>query len=354
MTLTIADREIGKDRPPFIIAEMSGNHNQSLERALSIVDAVAKTGADAIKLQTYTADTLTLKSNSPDFKINDSSNLWDGSTLHDLYNKAHTPWNWHKEIFNRARDHGLICFSSPFDESAVDFLEELNVPAYKIASFENNHIPLIRKVASTSKPLIISTGMAKISELELAVETAKEHGCKDLILLKCTSTYPASPVNSNIRTIPHMKNLFNCEIGLSDHTLGLGVATSAIAVGATVIEKHFTLSRKEGGIDSQFSLEPDEFSQLVIESKRSWESLGDINYGPTKDEESSKIFRRSIFASKNIKKGEKFTKKNIKRIRPGYGLEPKYYEKLLGKKSPLDISRANPLKKIVIKKLKIN
>ena len=281
MSINIAGRHIGTDFPPFVIAEMSGNHNQSLDRALEIVDAAAKAGAHAIKLQTYTADTITLNVRGGCFEINDRDSLWAGKNLHELYKQAYTPWEWHEPIMERAREQGLICFSSPFDETAVDFLEGLDVPAYKIASFENNHLPLISKAASTGKPLIVSTGMATLAELEQAVNAARNAGCNNLILLKCTSSYPASPVNTNISTIPHLKTLFQTEVGLSDHTMGIGVPLASISLGATVIEKHFTLSRAEGGVDSAFSLEPDELSALVIESKRAWQSLGSITYGPT-------------------------------------------------------------------------
>ena len=252
MSISIAGRLIGIDQPPFVIAEMSGNHNQSLDRALEIVDAAALSGAHAIKLQTYTPDTITLDVRGGSFEITESDSLWSGRNLYDLYKQAHTPWAWHCHIIDYAQSKGLICFSSPFDETAVDFLEDLNVPAYKIASFENNHLPLIRKAASTGKPLIISTGMASLSELEQAVETARDAGCQELILLKCTSSYPASPTNTNILTLPHLRELFQTEVGISDHTMGLGVSVASIALGATVIEKHFTLSRADGGVDSAF------------------------------------------------------------------------------------------------------
>ena len=280
MNIEIAGRLIGEDHPPFVIAEMSGNHNQSLDRALAIVDAAAEAGAHAIKLQTYTADTMTLNSRGGGFEITDTSSPWKGEVLHDLYKKAYTPWDWHKPIMDRAHEQGLICFSSPFDESAVDFLEELDAPAYKIASFENNHLPLIRKAASTKKPLIISTGMASISELDQSVNAAYLAGCTQLILLKCTSTYPANPLNSNINTIPHLKHLFGCSVGLSDHTMGIGASVAAVALGAILIEKHFTLSRSDGGVDSTFSLEPHGLNLSVTETNRAWESLGCISYGP--------------------------------------------------------------------------
>ena len=279
--LKIGNRVICRNSSPFVIAEMSGNHNRSLSRALAIVDAAAESGAHALKLQTYTPDTITLSVGKGEFFINDKENLWQGRSLYELYSDAYTPWEWHKPIFDRAHKLGLISFSSPFDESAVDFLDDLNVPAYKIASFENNYLRLIKKVASTGKPVIISTGMATIAEIYEAVTAAREAGCQDLILLKCTNTYPASPKNSNVLTIPHMRECFNCEVGLSDHTMGAGASIAAIAYGATVIEKHFTLSRADGGVDSTFSLEPAEFKSLVIETDRAWQSLGNVVYGGT-------------------------------------------------------------------------
>ena len=336
---TIAHASIGKDSRPFIIAEMSGNHNQSLERAIAIVEAAAESGAHALKLQTYTADTMTLAINEGEFFIDDENSLWNGSSLHDLYKQAYTPWEWHQPIMQRANELGMICFSSPFDETAVDFLEGLNVPAYKIASFENNHLPLIRKVASTGKPVIISTGMASVAEIYEAVDTAREAGCKELILLKCTSTYPAKPENSNVLTISHMRELFGCEVGLSDHTMGVGASIAAVAHGATVIEKHFTLSRADGGVDSAFSLEPDELESLVIETERAWQSLGSVVYGVTSSEVKSKIFRRSLYVAGDMVAGEIFTENNLKIIRPGIGLPPKYYEQFLGRKVRMDVSK---------------
>jgi N-acetylneuraminate synthase len=338
----------------FIIAEMSGNHNQSLERALAIVDAAAKAGAHALKLQTYTADTITLDVRGGEFEIQDPNSLWAGKNLHDLYNQAYTPWEWHKALFDRAKEMGMMAFSSPFDETAVDFLESLDVPAYKIASFENNHIPLIKKVASTGKPVIMSTGMATIAELDEAVTAARQAGCKDLTLLKCTSTYPATPANSNILTIPHMKQLFGCEVGLSDHTMGLGVAVAAVAHGASVIEKHFTLSRAEGGVDSAFSMEPHELKMLVEETKRAWESLGQVTYGPTEAEKKSLCFRRSIYVSEDIKKGDVITEKNIKIIRPGMGMAPLLYEIIIGCTINQDCKKGTPMtwEKIIKKKTK--
>ncbi|WHY24115.1 pseudaminic acid synthase [Bacillus velezensis] len=341
--INIDGRSIGPHHPPFIIAEMSGNHNQSLERAFHIIEAAAKAGAHALKIQTYTADTMTLNMNTKDFKIEDNNSLWSGSTLYTLYQQAYTPWEWHKPIFDKCRELGMIPLSTPFDESAVDFLEDLGVPIYKIASFENTDIPLIKKVAATGKPIIISTGMATVAEIDETITAAKEAGCKELILLKCTSTYPASPVNTNISTIPHMKELFNCQVGLSDHTMGTGVAVASVALGATVIEKHFTLSRADGGVDSAFSLEPPELKELVVETERAWQALGQITYGPTDKEKASLKFRRSIYVTKDIKAGEIFTKENIKVIRPGFGLEPKYFDLIIGKTATKHISAGTPL-----------
>ena len=335
----IGNRLIGVNQAPCIIAEMSGNHNQSLERALGIVDAAAKSGAHSIKLQTYTADTITLDVREGEFNITDENSLWKGKNLHDLYKLAYTPWEWHAPIMQRAQELGLICFSSPFDETAVDFLESLNAPAYKIASFENNHLPLIRKIATTGKPLIISTGMATLSELDEAVSTARKAGCKDLVLLKCTSTYPATPVNSNILTLPHLRQLFGCEVGLSDHTAGLGVAVAAVAHGATVIEKHFTLSRSDSGVDSAFSLEPDELYSLVVETKRAWEGLGRVTYGPTDDELMSLVYRRSLYIAQDMRAGDELTPANLRIVRPGHGLHPRYYEQILGKRITRDVRK---------------
>jgi len=335
----IADRMIGKNHPPFIIAEMSGNHNQSLERALDIVEAAAKSGAHALKIQTYTPDTMTLDLDEREFHISDPNSIWVGTSLYKLYTEAYTPWEWHKPIFDRTRELGLIPFSTPFDDTSVDFLESLDVPCYKIASFENTDLPLIRRVAITGKPMIISTGMASIAELDETVRTAREAGCKDLILLKCTSTYPASAVNTNILTIPHMRELFGCEVGLSDHTMGLGVSVASVALGATVIENHFTLSRADGGVDSAFSMEPAEMAQLVLETERAWQSLGQVSYGAIEAEKKSMVFRRSLYIVQALKAGDMFTKVNVRAIRPGLGLPAKYLEVVLGKRASIDVSR---------------
>jgi len=339
----IGTQAIGRDHAPFIIAEMSGNHNQSLERALEIVDAAASTGAHALKIQTYTADTMTLDISEGEFFIADPGSLWKGSSLYKLYEQAHTPWEWHKPIFDRCKEHGMIGFSTPFDDSAVDFLESLDAPCYKIASFENTDLPLIRKVAATGKPMIISTGMASIAELDETVRAAREAGCKDLILLKCTSTYPATPENTNISTIPHMRELFQCEVGLSDHTMGIGVSVASVALGATVIEKHFTLSRADGGVDSTFSMEPEEMKSLVIDSERAWQAFGSVSYGATKKEEKSKVFRRSLYIVKDMKAGETFSSENLRAIRPGYGLPTKYLDQALGRVARSDIKRGTAL-----------
>ena len=335
----IGKYSIGSNHAPFIIAEMSGNHNQSLDRALEITEAVAKTGAHAMKIQTYTAETMTLDINKGDFFINDKNSLWKGSSLYDLYKIAYTPWEWHEPIMKRANELGLICFSTPFDDSAVDYLEDLNVPAYKIASFENTHLSLIKKVASTGKPMLVSTGMASIAEMSEIVQTIRDSGCEQFALLKCTSTYPAKPVNSNVLTIPHMKKLFNCEVGLSDHTMGVGASVAAVAHGAVVIEKHFTLKRSDGGVDSTFSLEPKEMEQLVIESERAWQSLGAVTYGPNEIEKKSVVFRRSLYIAEDMKKGDVLTEKNLRIVRPGLGLEPKFFDILLGKRVMKDVSK---------------
>jgi len=330
--LKIGTQLIGTNQPPFIIAEMSGNHNQSLERALEIVEAAARTGAHAIKLQTYTADTMTLDLKEREFFISDDTSPWKGQSLYDLYKIAHTPWDWHKPIFDHAKKLGLICFSTPFDETAVDFLEKLGAPIYKIASFENTDHSLIQRVAATGKPLIISTGMATEEELDESACAARKAGCKDLTLLKCTSTYPASPENSNLLTIPYLKERYGCEVGLSDHTLGIGVAVASVAVGATVIEKHFTLRRADGGVDSAFSMEPAEMKQLVEEIGRAWESMGKAYIGPTETEKSSVTFRRSLYIVKDMKAGDVLTKENVRAIRPGLGLSTKNLDEVLGKK----------------------
>jgi pseudaminic acid synthase len=341
--ITIGSRKIGADEPPFVIAEMSGNHNQSLERALEIVEAAAKTGVHALKIQTYTPDTMTIDMDEREFHISDPKSLWSGASLYELYGKAYTPWEWHKPIFDRARKSSMVPFSTPFDDTAVDFLESLDVPCYKVASFENTDLPLIRRVAATGKPLIISTGMATVAELDETVRAAREAGCKDLILLKCTSTYPATAVNTNILAIPHLRELFGCEVGLSDHTMGIGVSVASVALGATVIEKHFTLNRADGGVDSTFSMEPAEMAQLVVETKRAWQALGQVTYGPTAAEKGSIQFRRSLYVVKDLNAGDVLTKENVRAIRPGLGLAPKYLEHVLGRRVGREVKRGTAL-----------
>lgn len=341
--IRILDREVGTHVRPYLIAEMSGNHNQSLDRALAIVDAAAEAGADAIKLQTYTAETMTLDVRAPGFVIDDPGSLWKGRQLYELYEEAHTPWDWHRPIMERAAQRGLHCFSTPFDDTAVDFLESLGVPAYKIASFENTDLPLIRRVARTGKPMIISTGMATAAEIDEAVRTARDAGARDIVLLKCTSTYPATPENSNVRTIPNMREAFGCEVGLSDHTMGCGVAVAAVAMGAVMVEKHFTLRRADGGVDSAFSLEPQEFRQLRVESERAWHGLGRVSYGGSVAEEKSRVFRRTLYIARDMKAGERLSAENLRIVRPGFGLPPKFYETVLGKRVNADVAAGTPL-----------
>lgn len=341
--IQLGNYKIGGNEFPFIIAEMSGNHNHSLDRALAIVDAAAEAGVHALKLQTYTADTMTVNIADREFFIDDPNSLWKGQSLYQLYQQAYTPWEWHEPIFKRCRELGMIGFSTPFDETAVDFLESLDVPCYKIAAFENTDLPLIKKVAATGKPLIISTGMATVAELDETVRTAREAGCREIILLKCTSTYPASPEDSNLRTLPHMRELFDCEVGISDHTLGIGVALAAVALGASVIEKHFTLARADGGVDAAFSMESTEMKLLVEESRKARQALGKISYGPTKAEEASLKHRRSLYIVEDLPSGAVLTKDNLRAIRPGLGLPPKYYETALGKKVRKNVAKGTPL-----------
>lgn len=341
--ITVGGRRIGPDAPPFVIAEMSGNHNQSLAKALEIVDAAAAAGAHALKIQTYTPDTMTLDLDEREFHISDPSIPWTGTSLYKLYGEAHTPWDWHAPILERARSLGMIPFSTPFDDTSVEFLETLDVPCYKIASFENTDVQLIRRVAATGKPVIVSTGMATIEEIDETVQAARAAGCDQLVLLKCTSTYPASPTDSNVATIPDMRHRFGCEVGLSDHTLGVGVAVAAVAVGATVVEKHFTLSRAEGGVDSSFSMEPDEFARLVEETERAWLSLGAVTYGPLEAEKKSIQFRRSLYIVADLKSGDVLTRQNVRAIRPGYGLPTKHLDDVLGKRVKRNTSRGTAL-----------
>lgn len=334
---------IGPDQPPFIIAEMSGNHGHDLDKALRLVDAAAEAGAHALKLQTYTADTMTLDIREGDFFIDDPNSLWRGHSLYQLYEKAHTPWEWHGPIFERVRQKGMIPFSTPFDASAVDFLETLDVPCYKIASFENGDLPLIRKVAATGKPLIISTGTATLMELAEAVAASREAGCRDLILLKCTSNYPAEPTDANLLTLPHMRELFQCQVGLSDHTLGTAVAVASVALGARVIEKHFTLNRAEADVDAAFSLEPQEFAQLVKDTCLAWQALGRVQYGPTEKEKKSRRFRRSLYISRDMEAGERLALGNLACVRPGEGLAPRYLEIVLGRIVKRAVKKGTPL-----------
>lgn len=330
-TIRLGQRAIGPGEAPFIIAELSGNHDQSLDKALAMVDAAAACGADAIKIQTYNADSMTLDIRNGDFVIQDPGNLWQGKSLYELYQLAMTPWDWHQAIFDRARQHGMQAFSTPFDQAAVEYLEQLNVPCYKIASFENSDHALLAAVAKTGKPVIMSTGMATQTELAESVEVLRKHGCKKLILLKCTSHYPADPVDANLVTIPHLAQLFSCQVGLSDHTAGIGVAVASVVLGATVIEKHFVLNRSEGGVDAEFSLEPDEFTALVQECKRAAVALGKVTYGGTDKEQASRKYRRSLYIAEDMQAGDIFTQSNLRSVRPGFGLEPKYLPMLLGK-----------------------
>jgi N-acetylneuraminate synthase len=328
--IRIGRRTIGVGHPPFVIAEMSGNHDQSIDRALAIVEAAAKAGAHALKLQTYTAETMTLDLAEGDFRINDPNSLWAGNSLFELYRRGSTPWDWHKAIFQRANELGMECFSTPFDATSVDFLEALG------------DLPLIRRVATTGKPIIISTGMATAVELDETVEAVRSTGNDKLILLKCTSTYPAEPLNSHIRTLPHLRATYGCEVGLSDHTLGVGVAVAAVALGATVVEKHFTLRRADGGVDSAFSLEPEELTALVTETERAWQALGEVHYGPTEKEIPSLKFRRSIYVTEDLAAGDILTEHNIRCIRPAGGLAPKHYDALLGRRVVKPVKRGTP------------
>ncbi len=343
MTIIIEGISIGPDFPPFIVAELSGNHNQSIDRAKQLVDAAAAAGVQAIKLQTYTADTMTLNLDSGEFSVEDPDNLWAGYTLHKLYDQAHTPWEWHKELFDYIYSKGCIPFSSPFDETAVDFLETLSCPMYKIASFEITDLPLIKKVAMTGKPMIMSTGMASISEIDEAVNCARDNGCKELILLKCTSTYPASPADTNLLTIPHLAKMTNTLSGISDHTLGIGVSVAAVALGAVLIEKHITLDRNDGGVDSTFSMEPSEFKDLVIQSNQAWAALGGVTYGGTRNEEKSKMYRRSIYVKRDIEIGDALSKDNIIIIRPSLGLSPKHFDMVIGQTAINNLKKGHPL-----------
>ncbi|MBC8791956.1 MAG: pseudaminic acid synthase [Tagaea sp. CACIAM 22H2] len=337
----IAGRRIGPEYPPYVIAEMSGNHNGDIERAKKIVIAAAEAGADAVKLQTYTADTITIDHNGPEFRI--ESGLWAGHTLYSLYREASTPWEWHAELFDFGRKHGVTVFSSPFDPTAVDFLTDLGAPAFKIASFEIVDLPLIRKVAKTGKPIIVSTGMASLQEIAEAVDAARGAGCTQIVLLHCVSAYPTRPEEANLRTISHLAQCFGVTAGLSDHTMGTGVAAAAVAMGACVIEKHVTIRREDGGPDSAFSLEPNELKELVVNARDAWAALGCVNYERTPDERANTVFRRSLYVVADVAKGEAFTEKNVRSIRPGLGLAPKYYEEILGRRAGRAVCRGTPM-----------
>lgn len=341
--IKIGNFEIGEGLPPFIIAEMSGNHGQSLEKAYRLIDAAAASGAHAIKLQTYTPDTITLDCHENEFFIEDPNSLWKGNSLYNLYKEAMTPWEWHEELFTYAKQKGLMAFSTPFDLTAVDFLETLNPPCYKVASFENTDHEILAAVAKTGKPVIMSTGMASQAEIAESVQVLRENGCKQLILLKCTSNYPANPVDANIKTIPHLSELFNCHVGLSDHTLGIGVAVAAVALGATVIEKHFVLDRNGGEVDAEFSLEPHELKLLVDETARAAIAIGKVNYGATEREKASLVHRRSLYIAQDLQAGDTLNAENLRSVRPGLGLPPKYLPLLLGKKIQRDAPKGTPM-----------
>lgn len=339
--MKIANRQIGQGNKPYIIAEMSGNHNGDINRAIALIKAAKEAGADAVKLQTYTADTITINHDSEEFMIR--GGLWDGSKLYDLYEQAHTPWDWHKTLFDAASELGITIFSSPFDHSAVDFLESLNAPAYKIASFELIDLPLIRKVASTGKPMIMSTGNANLGEIEEAVAAAKAAGTEDIILLHCTSGYPTPASQANISTMAVMRDAFGVEVGLSDHTMDIGVSVAAVALGACVIEKHFTLARADGGPDSAFSLEKEELTSLVVNCNMAYEALGKPNFVSTEVELQTKCHRRSLYVVKDIKEGEMFTEEHVRSIRPGNGILPKYLDEVIGSVATQDLKFGTPL-----------
>jgi pseudaminic acid synthase len=345
--MKVNGKKIGAGQPAYIVAELSANHGGSLEKACDTIRAAAKAGADAIKVQTYRADTVTIDCDNEYFTIKGGT-IWDGANLYSLYEQAYTPWEWHAELRQTALECGIGFFSTPFDNTAVDFLEELNVPCHKVASFELVDLPLLRKIGSTGKPVIMSTGMASKEEIREAVEALKSAGCGELILLKCTSSYPADPADANLRTIPDLAASFGCPVGLSDHTTGIAVSVASVALGACLLEKHFTLSRADGGPDSSFSLEPAEFKQLVEEVRIAEQALGTIRYGGTASEEKSKAFRRSLFVVQDIKKGERFTSENVRVIRPADGLMPRELDRVLGKAASQDIAFGTPLRRDLI------
>ena len=340
-SILIDGRAIGPNSPPYVVAEMSGNHNGDLDRAFALLDAAKASGADAVKLQTYTADTITIDHDGPGFVI--EGGLWGGRKLHDLYAEAHTPWDWHAPLFARARALGLAIFSSPFDASAVDLLESLGAPAYKIASFELLDLPLVRRVAATGKPLIMSTGMAHLGEIGEAVAAARDAGCRELILLHCVSGYPTDPQDANLRTIAHLAQAFGVQTGLSDHTMGIAVSVAAVALGATFIEKHFTLKRADGGPDAAFSLEPDELAALVDGTRTAWAALGRVSYDLAPSERGNLQFRRSLYVVADMAAGEEFTAANLRSIRPGYGMAPKHLPDILGRRTVRAVARGTPL-----------
>lgn len=341
--IRIGSHLVGPDHPPFVIAEMSGNHGHDLDKALRLVDAAATAGAHALKLQTYTADTMTLDLREGDFFIDDPRSLWRGHSLYELYQIAYTPWEWHLPLFERARSLGMVAFSTPFDASAVDFLETLDVPCHKIASFENGDLPLIRKVAATGKPLIMSTGTATLEELTEAVLAAREAGCRDLILLKCTSNYPADPQDANLLTVPALARKFDCVAGISDHTLGTAVSVAAVALGARVVEKHFALDRAGGDVDAAFSLEPAELAQLVQDTRKAWIALGHVSFDLAESEKASRKHRRSLYIAQDVRAGETLTRQNVRAIRPGAGLPPKHLDEILGRVALRDLPKGTPL-----------
>ena len=340
--LNVGDRLIGAGQPCVVVAEVSANHNHSLQRAIEIVRAAAKSGADAVKLQTYTADTLTIDSDREWFKV-PSTTLWGGRTLHQLYSEAYTPWEWHEELFRVAREEGLDCFSTPFDATAVAFLESLGSQVYKVASFELVDTPLLETIGRTGKPVIASTGMASRVEIDEALAALRRSGAGPIALLKCTSAYPAPPESMNLRTIPHLRETYDVVAGLSDHTMGSAVAVAAVALGASIVEKHFTLRRADGGPDSAFSMEPEEFAQMVKEIRQAEQALGRVSYERSADEEASLCFRRSLFVVQDVKAGETFTAANVRSIRPGHGLAPKHMPEIIGQIARHDIERGTPL-----------